>query len=196
MNAACLLMSAAWMAGADTASHPLPAGAPAVINTGSGCSNCGPVASAYCDDPCAKTGILAKLKSKVGGLGKKGGDCGYAPAPAPACDACASSRPNLLDTVKGRFGKKKGGDCCAPACAPACDPCGAAPAVVVHPPAGAITPPPPPKDMPKGKDADPKPKEPEPKPKTTAPGATGLPAIPTPLTPVTTPQLNGTTSPY
>jgi hypothetical protein len=164
VNAAFLLMSSAALAGADPA--PAAPAAPAVISTGHGCNNCGAPAAACCP----KTGLLDKIKARLGGLRSKSHDCGC--APAPACDTCPKSvadRPNLLDKLKARWGSKK-----AHGCAPACDPCGTA-HHAAHPAPGGGTPP---KEMPKPKDppkVDPKPKDP---PK----GNVGIPA---PLPPVT-----------
>lgn len=183
MNAAFLLMSSAALAGADVAPTPA-APAPVVISSGAGCSNCGaPAAAAPCGD-CGKTkiGLFDKLKSRLGGIGKKSHDCGCAPAPvvvaAPApCDTCghtaAAPRPNLLDKLKSRMGHKK-----CDACGPVCDPCGAAhlvgatPGTPVTPPTTGTPTTNPPKEMPKPKEA---PKDaPKDKPK----GDTALPVPP------------------
>ncbi len=191
MNAAFLLMSTAALAGADPA-PPTPAPAPAApaVVSGSGCSNCGapPVYTGGCCEP--KMGLLDKLKSRMGGFGKK--SCGCAPAPvscAPApCSTCSSvaNRPNLFDTLKSRMGSKKhcGGHT---GCGPTCDTCGA---THLMPPTGAPVPPTgtPPKEMPKT-DA-PKTEAPKEMPKG---GSTS--SIPQPLPSVSGAGLTGT-SPY
>jgi hypothetical protein len=162
VNAAFLLLSSAALAGADPA--PAAPAAPAVISTGHGCNNCGAPAAACCP----KTGLLDKIKSRLGGLRSKSHDCGCAPAPAPACDTCPKSvadRPNLLDKLRARMGAKKS---CG--CAPACDPCATAPHHDAHAPTTGGTPPP--KEMPKPKDP----------PKVDPKGNVG---IPTPLPPIT-----------
>lgn len=164
MNAAFLLMSSAALAGADPA--PAASVAPAVISTGHGCTNCGSPATTCCP----KTGLLDKIKARLGSWKHKSDDCGCAPAPAPACHTCPKSvadRPNLLDKLKARLGSKKS---CG--CAPACDPCATAPAHDAHPapPGGGTAP----KEMPKPKE----PPKVDPKPK-------GNVAIPAPLPPVT-----------
>lgn len=110
MNAALLLMTSTFMAGADT-----PAAAPAA--PAAACSSC-----ADSCDPCAKKpGILDKIKARLGSHKCKSA-CEPACAPAPkceapkceaACDPCAA-RPNLLDKLKAKFGKKHG--CCEAAC--------------------------------------------------------------------------------
>src|SRR5207249_3496530 len=100
VNAAILLMGSAWMAGADTAQPPAAAApapayapGPVAVNTGAGCGGCGPTAGGCCDDPCAKHGLLHRLKNRGGGGGlfakHKHNDCGCAPAPAPCCAAPA-----------------------------------------------------------------------------------------------------------
>ncbi len=147
MNAAFLIMSSAALAGADPAPPAHPPAAPMVVS-GAGCNNCG--APAGCCDK--KPGLLDRIKSRLGGIGKKAHDCGCAPAPAPCaapapCNTCgAADRPNLFDKLKSRWGSKKSN------CGPTCDPCGAA--HLTPPPAtGGTTPP---TEMPKPKDEKPK----------------------------------------
>jgi hypothetical protein len=123
--------------------------------------------------------LFDKLKSRIGGFGKKSHGCDCAPAPAP-CSTCGSSvanRPNLFDTLKSRLGSKK-----HHGCGPTCDPCGAAHLIATPAPAPTT---PPPAKMP-GTDTSP----PKTMPKVTDPpkGNAGTP-------PVTGAGLTGT-SPY
>lgn len=163
MNAAFLLMTSAALAGADPAPPPPPPAAPVVVS-GAGCNNCAPAYAAGCCEK--KPGLLDRIKSRLGGIGKKSHDCGCAPAPAPCatpapCNTCggASARPNLFDTLKARWGHKKHSNC-----GPTCDPCGAA---HIAPPVtgGTIGGTTPPKEMPKPKDEKPKDKPKDEKPK-------------------------------
>ncbi|MDB5312281.1 MAG: hypothetical protein JWO38_6483 [Gemmataceae bacterium] len=218
MNAALLMMTSTILAGADAAPGAPVAPPPAVVSAGPGCGpgGCGPVVSGGCCDPCAgsKAGLFDRLKSRMGGglCGKhKSAACGCAPAPcatcAPApCNDCGSARPSLLDRLKSKFGKHHKADCggcdgCAvgtPAIAGCAAPLppGAAPAV---PPSAD-----PPKEMPKPKEI-PKVAPPKvsgngadagavPSISIPTPGAVVVPALP--VTPVSGPKLNGTTSPY
>lgn len=176
MNAALLLMTSTFMAGADAPAAAAPAAAaPAAACCSDAC------------DPCAKKpGILDKIKARLGSHKCKSScEPACAPAPAPKCEApkcaapcdpCASARPNLLDKLKGHFGKKK--DC---GCAPACDGCGAAP---------APTPTPTPKPMTPNKVGT----EGTPAIVIPSPGALVVPSIP--VTPVSGGKLSGSTSPY
>lgn len=213
MNAAILLMTSTVMVGADPAPTPPapPPLPPVVVHGGAGCSGpgcggpVGPVVSGGCCDACGsgKAGFFDRLKSRVGGFSlkrSKSADCCPAPTPcatcAPApCDTCgAAPRPNLFDRLKGRFGKRKSYDCCASPCA---EPCATPLPPGAHPVPPA--PPEPPKEMPKTS-----PKKDEPKktssdtslPSIPSPGAINVPPYPMPVTPVSGPKLNGTTSPY
>ena len=97
MNAALLLMTSTFMAGADAPAAAAPAAAAVA-----GCSGC----SDSCD-PCAsaRPNLLDKLKGK---FGKKKGcceaacggcdGCGAAPAPAPAGPAPKPMTPNKVGT--------------------------------------------------------------------------------------------------
>lgn len=88
MNAALLMMSSAWMAGADATPPPPPppVAHAAPVAVGHGCSNCGPVYHDACCDPCGgKGGLFSRFRSGGGLFSrfKKGGDCC-----APPCDTC------------------------------------------------------------------------------------------------------------
>ncbi len=140
MNTAFLILSSAALAGADPAPAPAPAPAtaPPVVVSGTGCSNCGvtPYAHGGCDS--CKPGLLDRIKSRMGGFGKKSHECGCGSPPA---------HTNLLDAMKARWGTKHSG------CGPTCDPCGsgyvtAAPPTPAPPSAPGT---PPPQEMPKPK---------------------------------------------
>ena len=138
VNACLILMSSAIVAGSD-------------------CGGCAAPAAAC--DPCAKVGLLDKIKARIGAIGHRShSGCDAAPAHnacAPACgtplfsgsllarfkkndcgcDPCA--KPSLLDRLKARFAKS-----CDSGCDTGCSSgCGAAPAAPATPAA--------PKDMPK-----------------------------------------------
>jgi len=200
VNAALLLMTSAWMAGADAAPQAV-APAPAVIVAG--CTDCAaPVAEC---NGCGKAGLLDRLKAKfksVGGHKSKGCEtcetCTAPPAPAPApcavpapCDTCADPcgghKAGFLDKLKAKLGglgghKSKGCDTCETSVA-ATSGCATpgAPATAPAAPADA------PKEMPKP--ATPKPATP----KTTS---IILPIPTAPVTPVSGPRLSGTTNPF
>jgi hypothetical protein len=186
VNAALLLMTSSFMAGADA-----PAAAAAPPAAVAGCSGC----TDSCDTCGKKPGILDKIKARLGSHKCKSAceptcEPACAPAPAPTCDTCdpcKSARPNLFDKLKGKFGKKG----CAEASCGGCDGC-AAPAahpVPATPPAGGGT--------------TPKPMEPKKSNVSTdgipsivipSPGALVVPSIP--VTPVSGGKLSGSTSPY
>jgi hypothetical protein len=152
VNACLILMSSAIVAGSD-------------------CGGC--AASAPACDPCAKVGLLDKIKARIGAIGHRSTGCcdaapacATAPACAPACDPCAKpacGSPLFKGTLLARFKKNDCGcDPCAKpslldrlkarfhkSCDSGCDTgcssgCGAAPATPA--PAAPATPP---KDMPK-----------------------------------------------
>lgn len=202
MNAALLLMSSTFMAGADAPAHVHPPAAPAVV---SGCST---GCAAACDPCASKPSLFDKIKSRLGCHKSKdccapaptccakpapAPKCAPAPTCAPACDSCAAPRPNLFDKIKAKFKHKSD---CAPAC-DTCSSCGAAPGAVVVPA------PVPMKETPKPMD----PKKVDPKKVGSegsvppiaipTPGATSVPAIPSiPVTPISGSKLSGSTSPY
>ncbi|MCE9530903.1 MAG: hypothetical protein K8T89_07245 [Planctomycetes bacterium] len=158
MNAALLMLTSAWMAGAD---HHAPTAAPAVVSTGSSCAT-GGCATATCDDPCAKKhGLFDRLKGRFA----KGCGCEAAPAcapapvckveapkcntcnAAPACDSCGS--PGLWSKFKARFSKHGASSCNT------CDSCASGAPVTTGTSNPEVIPPPKdkkemPKDLPKG----------------------------------------------
>jgi hypothetical protein len=132
VNAAFLLVTTAWLAGADAA--PTAAPEKPAVTTSSCTGDCG----ACCD---AHEGFWTKLKGRF----HRGDDCcnpcpkpvcapapKCAPAPAPKCNPCDTCpKESCFSKLKGLF--RHGGECnscekpaCAPACAPAPKPsCGA-----------------------------------------------------------------------
>lgn len=211
MNASLVLVTSAWVAGFG-GGKPAPA-------ADCGCAT--PVV-AVCEDPCAKVGLLARLKAKL--CPPK---CEEAPAcdacaapapapcaapcaaPAPTCDACAApvecdpcaKKPGFFARLKAKL--------CKPKCeaAPACETCstcgsspvvGAAPSGCSLPPVpGTVTPvpsPEPPKEMPK---VEPKKEEPKKDPKVTIAPLPQVAPIPA-LTPVSggAPALGNPASPF
>ena len=191
--------------------------APYAMPYGSG--DCGSGCSGSYDDCCStgRTGLFARLRGKFSR--SSSGCCGSSGYGGPA-------RPNLLDTLRGRKhgGGGCGCDTMAPAacdCWGGCQtggygagfPTTVSPAVPYTPVPATDTP----QEMPKG-NTDPTP-DPMPMPKkpkaekdessdvglpplpavpktggTVTPGAVVVPALP--ITPVSGPKLNGTTSPY
>lgn len=200
MNAALLLMSSAWMVGADAA--PAPAASPAPVVANAGCNDC----SAPCGDcgGCSKPSLLDRLRARIksiGGHRHKGGDCCEPacppPPPPPSCcappacsvpapcdvcaDPCGGHKAGFLDRLRGRLGGHKHQAAC-------CDLCGSSSCAnggCATPAQPGTTPPAqpadPPKDMPKAE------------PKSTS---ITLPAPIVPVTPVSAPTTNGATSPY
>ena len=111
MNAAFIMLTSAWLAGADpappaAAPAPAPAApAPAVVATGNGCGGCGgcgDVSGECCDHHRKK--LLSGLKGK---LHRHNECCESAPAAAPCCAPAPAPKPV----------------CCAPAPAPAPSAC-------------------------------------------------------------------------
>lgn len=161
MNASMLLVTTAWIAGADIvpagcASCSAPAPAPVVVAAPVS-TDCGCEAS-----PCGSSkhaGLLTKLKgmfASKGGKHHKGG-CGACGEPAPACDSCGGAAP--------------------------------APAPVVGAPAASIPPSVMPAPVPAAPVANPEPKAmPKPAdpatPRVQAPKVDGMFAIPQAVTPV------------
>ena len=138
MNAAFLLLTSAWMAGADAA--PAPAAAPATVAGSSCCGGCG----TSCDTGCGRKLFTGALRARLSGLFHK--DCcdSCAPAcpPAPCCKpACPPApcckpapvccKPAPVCCTPAPVCKpapvccKPAPVCCTPApvCKPACDPC-------------------------------------------------------------------------
>lgn len=213
MNAAFVLMTSAWLAGAPG-------------HGGMGCSSCSSCAPSCdsCGKGCERESLLGKLRKKMERGGKCcemdcGGDnrtlwqrikdrmrkndcCDSCPAPkcAPSCcDSC--DKPGLLDRLKARFRRDDG--CCDPCPAP----CGGG--TVIHHggmPHGTV-----PDKMPKvGEPVGPPkgsgekiapPKDGGTKPMSSGGGSTGLSpmpsAPPSPALPATSPApLRLNTSPY
>lgn len=161
MNASMLLLTSAWMAGADAAPAPVAAPAPyaAPAPVVGGCASCGaPACDAGCDPCAAKPGFFSKLKAKFAKS-----DCGCDPCAhhahkpvfsgftTSACDTCdPCGKPSLLDKLKAKFAKSGCHDACAPACATGG--CGSAGGCALPAVPGAVTPAVPtetPKEMPK-----------------------------------------------
>jgi hypothetical protein len=123
VNAAFLLVTTAWFAGADAApikpAEKMPAPAAAAVVDGGCCGGgCG-----TSDCGCEKEGFLAKCRNKMKGLFNRNKcGCEAAPscgscAPAPAacgscgsscgsCDSCESFGDKLRGKLKGLFGRK------------------------------------------------------------------------------------------
>lgn len=112
MNAAFLLVTTAWLAGADAA-PAAPAAAPATT-------------SACCGNPCDSCGGAHAWKSKFSGMFNHG--CGCESSCKSSCDTCHVS---VFDKLKARMHSCN--DCntckpachttCKPACKPACNTC-------------------------------------------------------------------------
>jgi hypothetical protein len=145
VNAAYLMLTTAWLAGADPAPAPAAPAAPVVsAPIGGGCGGgCGCATDACCE----KEGFFAKLKAKF-----HKNDCGCGceqaptccapkpvccpapkpvccPAPAPTCChaapvscGCDECKPSLCERIKAKFKKSK--DCgCDSGCG-GCSTCG------------------------------------------------------------------------
>lgn len=147
MNAAFLLVTTAWLAGADAApaaappAPAAPAAGPAVIAPiapggscqGAGCNtcggDCGSCCDSCCDSGCGKQGLLSRLR----GLCHRNkcddccDTCQPACAPVATCNTCNTC--NTCDTCdsgcgrKHRFHRNKGNDCCN-TCEVSCGSCG------------------------------------------------------------------------
>jgi hypothetical protein len=108
VNAAVLMLTSAWMVGADPAPAP---GSPAPFSAGPACTGGG--CSPACDS-CAKPGLFSRLRA---GLHRSSCGCESAPA-CGACNTCA--RVGLWAKLKDRFSHKNscgtcntcGGDTC------------------------------------------------------------------------------------
>ena len=101
MNAAFLLLTTAWVAGADAK----PAPAPAVASTSTCAADC-----------CDKPSLLDKLRAKF-----QRNDCCEAPKCEKKADPCDPCKESILDKLRAKLHKN---DCCdtcdsaAPAAAP------------------------------------------------------------------------------
>lgn len=160
MNTALMLMSTAWIAGAD------PAGC-------SGCSAPVAVSAASCDScSMASPGLFARLKSKMHTctpcgtpLFSHGTPLFSRSTSMAACDPCGSSSPGLLAKLKARFHHGKDCGTAAPCASPcATGDCGGGHVAAstggcaLPPVPGAAAPvpsPESPKEMPKPKDGTP-----------------------------------------
>jgi len=125
VNAAFLLVTTAWFAGADAAAPakaaPAPAPAPAAVAPASSC--CGGN-SGTCDtgcDSCCKESLFSKLKGHF----HKSCDCCETCAPAPTCNTCDTCcKESHFSKLKGHFHKSCDTcNTCAPAPAPTCNTC-------------------------------------------------------------------------
>jgi hypothetical protein len=159
VNAAYLMLTTAWLAGADPApvTPAAPTGPVVAAPIGGGCGGgCGGSATDACCDE-HKQGCFAKLKAKF----HKHNECGCeqscappkpvccpapkpvcCPAPAPTCChaapvssgcGCEEPRVKLCDKIKAKF--KKHNDC---GCESSCNSCGGASGVPTGAPAEAI----------------------------------------------------------
>jgi hypothetical protein len=117
VNAAFIMLTSAWLAGADPAPPaappvPVPA-APAVVATGNGCGGCGDACADACCEGHHRKKLLAGLGGKLKGRKHHGDCCEAAPAP------CCAPAPKPVCCAPAPAPKPV---CCAPAPAPA--PCG------------------------------------------------------------------------
>lgn len=127
MNAALMMLTSAWMAGADAvpaAPAPVPQHGQPVIVQAPANSSCGGCATA-CDSCCdrGRRGLFGRLRAWIN---RRGSDCcenNCKPAkvehckPAPSCDSgCDSGRGGLFSRLRHRSRKS---DCCESTC----DPC-------------------------------------------------------------------------
>jgi hypothetical protein len=110
VNAAFLLVTTAWIAGADTAAPaapttPPPAAAAPVHSVGTGgCASCGGCTSCGCDTGCEHESLFSKLKARF-----HRGDCGCDTG-CSTCDTCGGhSGGGLREKLRGLF--HRGDDC-------------------------------------------------------------------------------------
>lgn len=123
MHAVFVLMTSAWMAGADPAPPPAapPVAAPAAgACCGGGCGGCGDVC-------CEKEGFFHKCRKKFGHRHKKDdccetSCCGTASITAAACCDTGCEKEGCFAKLRKRFHHKKD-DCCETTCAAPAD-CG------------------------------------------------------------------------
>jgi hypothetical protein len=113
VNAAYLLLTSAWLAGADPApqAHAAPAAAAPVVSTGSCCG--GGCSADTCCDPCGRSGFFDRVRDKF----RRKNDCCDTCAPACQAPCQTSCAPTCCDSGPrfdfSRF-KRKNNDCCAP----------------------------------------------------------------------------------
>jgi hypothetical protein len=135
VNAAIVLMTSAWMAGADPAPPTIPAPTPApgaiqAAPIGAPLSSCGNGCGAGCSgahDECPRIvgerpNLLSKLRSKFGGSGCN--TCGpvYTGFTTAGCDPCVGGSKHATGLFSGGGGlfsrwrsrSAWGGDCCDP----------------------------------------------------------------------------------
>jgi hypothetical protein len=102
VNAAFVMLTSAWLAGADpappAASAPAAPAAPAVVSSGNTCGGCGSTCGDACCDPCAggRKKIFANLVSRVKSKFHRDDCC--EPACAPAKPACCEPAPAACNT--------------------------------------------------------------------------------------------------
>jgi hypothetical protein len=170
VNAAFLLVTTAWIAGADTAAPttppaPAPTAAAPVHSIGTGgYAGCGGCASCGCDSCCESEGFFSRLKgrfhrsecgcgcesegffSKMKGRLHHGGDCGCDTGcgGCGGCDTGCGHGGGFGERLRGLF-HRGGGDC---GC---CDTCGGCGGAISPVPGGTMKaePIPPPKETPK-----------------------------------------------
>ncbi|HEV3238252.1 MAG TPA: hypothetical protein VGZ25_14775 [Gemmataceae bacterium] len=138
MNAAFLLVTTAWLAGADAPPPSAPAAPAATSSWSGGCDACCESHGSRwkklfshkhedCCDPCAKPACpkpscdpCAKESHHLKGLFHKSADCcdtcakpTYKPAPAfsGGCNACCEDKPSCWEKLKARLHRS---DCCDP----------------------------------------------------------------------------------
>ncbi len=107
VNAAFLMLTSAWLAGADPAppaAQAAPA-APAVVATGNSCGGCGATCGDSCGDPCCENGrrkLLGGLFGRLKGRFHRANDCceetcapasNPCPAPCPPKPVCCQAAP-------------------------------------------------------------------------------------------------------
>jgi hypothetical protein len=163
VNAAFLMLTTAWLAGADAAPTPPAPPAPVVsAPIGGGCGGgCGCATDACCEKPKLLDRIKAKFHKNDCGCGCEAPTCCApkpvccpapkpvcCPAPKPVCCApaptcchaaptcgcgCEEPRVKLLDKIKAKFHKN---ECCESSCG--CGGCGCGGAISTGAPAEAI----------------------------------------------------------
>ena len=108
MNAAFLVLTTAWLAGAEAAPAAPPKNPPATAAPAGSCSgSCG-----ACCDSCGRERLIDRLRSRF-----HRGDCCDSCKPAK-CDSCCE-RERLIDRLRSRFHR---GDCCD-SCKSSCGAC-------------------------------------------------------------------------
>jgi hypothetical protein len=161
VNAAFLLVTTAWVAGAEAPADQKQAAPPAqtapapVYSVGAGCSGCGGCDSCGCGCGYESEGLFSKLKglfhrgggdcgcgceshtSHFGGFGHHKSDCGCAScgSSCDACDSCGGHGGGFRERLRGLF--HRGGDCgCG--CDTGCGGCGGCGGVLTPIPGGTM----------------------------------------------------------